>query len=170
MRRRSRSSPRRSWRWSLEPLGREIRDELARFGPQAGMPELLERWPAVVGEAIARMAWPARIAKDGTVHVNTTDSIWAFELGQQAREIAERLDGPPRRFAPGPLRVPRLRSAPGPRPEPDEDPAAPALEPTPEDEERACALASVVSDEMLRKSVQKAVRLSLARERRDRPI
>src|SRR3954452_8414580 len=158
MRRRSRSSPRRSWRWSLERLGREIRDELARFGPQAGMPELLERWPAVVGEAIARMAWPARIAKDGTGHVNTTDSIWAFELGQQAREIAERLD------------VPRLRFAPGPLPEPDDEPAAPALEPTPEDEERACALASVVSDEMLRKSVQKAVRLSLARERRDRPI
>ena len=44
--RRSRSSRRRSWRWSLEPLGTEIRDELARFGPQAGMAELLERWPA----------------------------------------------------------------------------------------------------------------------------
>ena len=35
------------------------------------MPELLERWPAAVGPAIARNAWPARIAKDGTVHVNT---------------------------------------------------------------------------------------------------
>jgi hypothetical protein len=122
------------------------------------MPELLERWPAAVGEAIARMAWPARIAKDGTVHVNTADSIWAFELGQQAHEIAER------------LHVPRLRFAPGPLPEPDDEPAAPALEPTPEDEERARALATVISDEMLRESVQKAVRLSLARERRDRAI
>jgi hypothetical protein len=122
------------------------------------MPELLERWPATVGAAIARMAWPARIAKDGTVHVNTADSIWAFELGQRAREIAERLG------------VPRLRFAPGPLPEADAEPAEPALEPTPEEEERARALATAITDETLRESVQKAVRLSLARERRDRPV
>ena len=122
------------------------------------MPELLERWPAAVGEAIARKAWPARIAKDGTVHVNTADSIWAFELGQQAREIAGRLEVPGVRFAPGPL------------PEADEERARPALEPTPEEDERARALATAISDEMLRESVQKAVRLSLARERRDRPV
>jgi hypothetical protein len=122
------------------------------------MPELLERWPASVGEAIARNAWPARIAKDGTVHVSTADSIWAFELGQQAREIAERLG------------VPQLRFAPGPLPEADEEPPPPALEPTPEDDELARALATAIDDEMLRESVQKAVRLSLARERRDRPV
>src|SRR5436305_14502587 len=91
MRRRSPSSRRRSWRWRMEPLGSEIKSELARFGPQAGMAELLERWTPAVGEAIARNAWPARIAKDGTVHVNTADSIWSFELGQRAGEIAERL-------------------------------------------------------------------------------
>ena len=122
------------------------------------MPELLERWPAAVGEAIARNAWPARIAKDGTVHVSTADSIWAFELGQQAREIAGRLG------------VPRLRFAPGPLPEADDPPPAPALEPTPQDDERARALATAIGDEILRESVQKAVRLSLARERRDRPV
>jgi Dna[CI] antecedent DciA-like protein len=122
------------------------------------MPELLERWPAAVGAAIARNAWPARIAKDGTLHVSTADSVWAFELGQQAREIAERAG------------VPRVRFAPGPLPEADDEPARPALEPTPEDEERARALATAITDEILRESVQKAVRLSLARERRDRPI
>ena len=122
------------------------------------MPELLERWPAAVGAAIARKAWPARIAKDGTVHVNTADSVWAFELGQQAREIAVRLE------------VPRLRFAPGPLPEPDDEPAASRLEPTPEEEERARALATAIADDNLRESVQKAVRLSLARERRDRPV
>jgi hypothetical protein len=122
------------------------------------MPELLERWRESVGEGIARNAWPARIAKDGTVHVNTADSIWAFELGQQAREIAERLG------------VPRLRFAPGPLPEADEEPPAPALEPTPEDDELARALATEITDETLRESVQKAVRLSLARERLDRPF
>jgi hypothetical protein len=122
------------------------------------MPELLERWPAAVGDAIARNAWPARIAKDGTVHVNTADSVWAFELGQRAREIAERLE------------VPRVRFAPGPLPEPDQEPAEPALEPTPEEDERARALATAIADEKLRESVQKAVRLSLARERRGRPF
>jgi hypothetical protein len=122
------------------------------------MPELLERWPGAVGDAIARNAWPARIAKDGTVHVNTADSVWAFELGQQAAAIAERLD------------VPRVRFAPGPLPEAQEDPAQPALEPTLEEAELARALATAISDESLRESVQKAVRLSLARERRDRPV
>ena len=122
------------------------------------MPELLDRWPAAVGAPIARNAWPARIAKDGTVHVNTADSVWAFELGQRAREIAERLG------------VPRLRFAPGPLPEASEERAEAALEPTPEEEERARALATRIGDENLRESVQKAVRLSLARERRDRPV
>jgi hypothetical protein len=70
------------------------------------MAELLERWPGTVGEAIARNAWPARIARDGTVHVSTADSVWAFELGQRSKEIAERLG------------VPRLRLGPGPRPGP----------------------------------------------------
>ena len=47
----------------------QVRSELSRFGPQAGMAELVERWTGVVGESIARNAWPARIARDGTVHV-----------------------------------------------------------------------------------------------------
>jgi predicted nucleic acid-binding Zn ribbon protein len=106
----------------VEPLGSEIRAELSRFGPQAGMPEVLDRWSAAVGETVARFAWPARIARDGTVHVNTADSIWAFELGQRAREIAERLGVPRLRFAPGPL--------PEPAPERADDPPVPS----PEDE------------------------------------
>jgi hypothetical protein len=140
----------------MDPLANEIRAELARHGPQAGMAALVERWTGVVGESIARNAWPARIARDGTVHANTTDSVWAFELGQRAGEIASRLG------------VPRLRFAPGPLPEP---PAAPASEPpvdvSPEDCERARAIASTISDEILRESVQKAVGLSLSRGRSD---
>jgi hypothetical protein len=68
------------------------------------------------------------------------------------------------------LGVPRLRFAPGPLPETDAELPQPALEPSPEDDEMARAMATAVTDEMLRESVQKAVRLSLARERRDRPI
>ena len=137
----------------MDRLGPEIESELARFGPQAGMAELVERWPAAVGPAIARNAWPARIARDGTVHVNTADSVWAFELGQRASEIA------------GKVEVPRLRFAPGPLPEPDEDAVEDAIRPTREDEERARAIASVIADETLREHVQKAVCFSLARGR-----
>jgi predicted nucleic acid-binding Zn ribbon protein len=77
-----------------------VRGELSRFGPQAGMAELVEAWPAAVGEQIARFAWPARIARDGTVHVHTADSVWAFELGHRAAEIAGRLGVTSLRFAP----------------------------------------------------------------------
>jgi hypothetical protein len=122
------------------------------------MAELLERWPAAVGEAIARNAWPARIARDGTVHVSTADSVWAFELGQRSREIAERLG------------VDKLRFAPGPLPEPTPEVHVSRLEPTPEEDARAAQLAAGISDESLRESVQKAVRLGLARERHDRPV
>jgi hypothetical protein len=123
------------------------------------MAELVERWPAAVGAAIARNAWPARIARDGSLHVHTADSVWAFELGQKAAEIA------------GKLGVEKLRFAAGPLPEADEDAAVftPAA-PTREDNERARAIASSISDEKLRESVQKAVSLSLARGREDTPI
>ena len=122
------------------------------------MAELVERWPQVVGEAIARNAWPARIARDGTVHVNTADSVWSFELGQRAAEIA------------GKLGVSKVRFAPGPLPEPDVEPVQSPVEVSPEDDERARAIASSIADENLRESVQKAVSLGLARERGNRRI
>ena len=143
----------------MDPLADEIRSELARFGPQAGMAELVERWPDAVGPAIARNAWPARIARDGTVHVNTADSVWAYELGHRGAEIAAALGVPKVRFAPGPL--PQAAS---------EEPLPPPLEVTPEDAERARAIASMIEDENLRESVQKAVSFSLARGRADQPI
>lgn len=122
------------------------------------MAELVERWPEIVGPAIARNAWPARISKDGTVQVSTADSVWAFELGQRATEMAERLG------------VPRLRFAPGPLPEAAEEAVARPVSVSPQDDELAAAIASSISDEKLRESVQKAVSLSLARGRDTRPI
>jgi hypothetical protein len=122
------------------------------------MAELVERWPHAVGPAIARNAWPARIARDGTVHVSTADSVWAFELGQRAAEIA------------GKLHVENVRFAPGPLPEPDEEPVSNPVEVSREDAERARAIATGISDEKLRESVQKAVSLGLARGRGNRPI
>ena len=122
------------------------------------MAELVELWPDAVGDGIARNAWPARIARDGTVHVNTSDSVWSFELGQRATEIAAKLGVPKVRFAPGPL------------PEPEVEPVEHPVEVSLEDEERARAIASSIADETLRESVQKAVSLSLARGRGNRQI
>ena len=65
----------------MKQLGEEVKRELGRFGPAGGIADLVEVWPAAVGETIARHAWPARVARDGTLHVNTTDSVWAFEHG-----------------------------------------------------------------------------------------
>jgi len=122
------------------------------------MPELVERWPAAVGEAIARHAWPARIARDGTLHVHASDSIWAFELGHRATEIATRLG------------VARVRFAPGPLPEAAPAAAAEPVRPTPRDEARARELTAGIEAENLRETVQKAICFGLARGRSTRPV
>ena len=136
-----------------------MRSELARFGPQAGLADLVAAWPEAVGDAIARSAWPARVARDGTLHVNTSDSIWAFELGHRATEIATRLGVPKIRFAPGPL----VEEAPArDAPEP--------IRPAPEHRRAAAEIAAALDDQNLRKTVEKAVLFSLARAPADRPV
>jgi hypothetical protein len=143
----------------MDRLADEIRSELRRFGAQAGLAEVVERWPEAVGEAIARNAWPLRLGRNGTLHVATADSVWAFELAQRRGEIAERLGVPGVRFAPGPV----------PRAEPRKAPP-PVVVPTTAERARATAIANEIEDENLRESVQKAVLFSLAREAADRPL
>ena len=147
----------------MDRVGDAVARELGRFGPAAGMAPIVEAWPAAVGELIARNAWPARLARDGTLHVNTTDSIWAFELKSRAVEIRDRL---------GAAAPPRLAFAPGPVPEPldrgsVESPKAP-LEPGPAHVAEADSLTRVIRDEELRKVVAKAAALSLANAADDR--
>src|SRR5882757_9229235 len=129
----------------MDPLGREVRSELSRFGPQAGMAELLERWPAAVGDAIARHAWPARVARDGTLHVNTTDSVWAFELTSRAAEIAKRVGVERIRFAAG--RLPEA-TEPG-----QNGPESRPPQPSESLREEGARLAAGIEDENLRKIV-----------------
>jgi hypothetical protein len=147
----------------MERVRDAIRRELGRFGPAEGMAPLVEAWPVAVGELIARNAWPARLARDGTLHVHTTDSIWAFELKSRAEEIRDRL---------GELAPPRLAFAPGPIPEPvetlSEDAGPAVVEPGPEHVAEADSLARVIRDEDLRKVVAKAAALSLAKASDDR--
>ena len=124
------------------------------------MPELLERWPEAVGSAIARNAWPARIAKDGTVHVNTADSIWAFELTSRAAEVAERLGVKAVRFAPG--RLPDTGE-----PEPKTAKSGPP-QPSESLRQEGARLAAGIEDENLRKIVARAAAASLAKGISDR--
>lgn len=147
----------------MDRVGNTVSRELRRFGPAAGMAPVVEAWAAAVGDVIARNAWPARLARDGTLHVHTQDSIWAFELKSRAEEIRERLG----KHAP-----PRLAFAPGPLPELPEPASADALgaplEPSPEHLAKADSLTRVIRDEELRKVVAKAAALSLARASNDR--
>jgi hypothetical protein len=145
-----------------EPIGGEVQRELRRFGPAGVIGEIVKAWPAAVGDSIARNAWPARVSRDGTLHVATSSSAWAFELGLLEADIRERLaaslgaDAPAQlRFAPGRLPEP-------PREQPDPRSVKP-LEPTPEEELEAARLTASIEDENLRKVVAKAASASLAR-------
>ena len=147
----------------MDRVGADVERELGRFGPASGMAPLLEVWPEAVGPEIARNAWPARLARDGTLHVHTQDSIWAFELTTRADEIRARLgSAAPRRlaFAPGPLPEPPLVTS--------EQVRARPPEPTPEHVAKAESLARVIRDEELRKVVAKAAAASLSHADTDR--
>jgi len=146
----------------MERIGGAVRKELGRFGTAGAMTDVVAAWPGIVGETIAANAWPARLARDGTLHVNAGSSAWAFELAQLEREILPRL-----REALGEVAPRRLKFAPGPLPEAapaaSERSPAPPLEPSLEDVREARALAATIESKELRKSVEKAARASLAR-------
>jgi hypothetical protein len=144
------------------PIGEEVQRELKRFGPAGAIAEIVKTWPDAVGEAIARNAWPARVARDGTLHVATSSSAWAFELGLLEGELRGRLAAALGADAPA-----RLRFAPGrlPEPPPETPPprSASAEAPPPELQAEGERLAEVIEDENLRKVVAKAAAQSLAR-------
>jgi hypothetical protein len=150
-----------------ERIGDDVKKELGRFGPAAGMAELVGVWPALVGEQIAKNAWPARFARDGTLHVATSSSAWAFELSQLAPQLLGRLQE-----ALGGVAPEAIRFAPGKLP----DESSPAVEerekwvvePSKEDVERAFELAARIEDESLREVVAKTVARGLARASDDR--
>jgi hypothetical protein len=145
----------------LEPIGEDVRRELKRFGPSGAMPAVVNAWPEAVGSSIARNAWPARIARDGTLHIATSSSAWAFELGLLEDEIRKRLTAVVGGEAPT-----ALRFAPGNLPEPPvtDKLARPSrrVEPSPEERREADRLAAAIEDENLRKVVAEAAAASLA--------
>ncbi len=146
---------------SLEPLAAELRRALGRLGPGGAIADVVAVWPAAVGPGVAANAWPARIGRDGTLHVATSSSTWAFELTHLADSILARLaelleDGAPTRlrFAAGPLpeRAAEIAKVPE------------RTVPIPSRQARAAAehIAAGIADEGLREAVARAAAASLA--------
>jgi hypothetical protein len=154
------------------PLGGEIRRELQRLGPGGALGDVVAAWARAVGPAIAANAWPARIARDGTLHVATTSSAWAFELTQLAETVGKRLAEQLGEVSP-----PTLRFAPGPVPEAGAESVEEDTRTVPESslEVRRAGeqLAAKIANSALREAVARAATASLAaaeREPSNRPV
>jgi hypothetical protein len=151
----------------LERIGENAQRELGRFEPAPGLLEIVAAWPEAVGLEVARNAWPARLGRDGTLHVATSSSTWAFELTHLEAEVRARLrarlgESVPKqlRFAPGRL--------PSPAAESPEDAKRESLTVRPETRTQAESLAAGIEDEELRKAVAKAAAASLEHGSSDR--
>jgi Dna[CI] antecedent, DciA len=153
----------------MERLGEGVRRELSRFGAVEGMAELVECWPRAVGGEIARNAWPARLARDGTLHVSTASAAWAFELAHLEGRLLARLTEEVSELAPK-----RLRFAVGMLPEPARESARgkprEAVRPTAEEVERGRTLAAEIENPELRDRVAQAAAASLSRDPTDRSV
>ncbi len=147
----------------MERLDAEVRRELGRFGPIEGDTAAIVRaWPGAVGETVARNAWPARLARDGTLLVNTSSSTWAFELGRLGETILGRL-----RETLGKATPRALKFVAGPLPEAPAEAArrraADTVESRPEHRAEAAEIAAGIEDEELRRLVARAAAASLSR-------
>ena len=155
----------------MERIGKEVEKTLSRSGggQVVALAELTSAWPAAVGDAVARNAWPLRLGRDGTLHVATTSATWAFELDRLAPEIAERLASALGTEAPSKL---RFRVGPVPEPgAPSPGSAAtpePPLGEAPEITEQADSAAAAIADPELRELVSRAARASLSKPRSGR--
>jgi hypothetical protein len=153
----------------MERLDGSVRQALRGAGvPDAGALAAVTRaWPDAVGPGIARAAWPQRIGRDGTLHVTTVSSTWAFELQRMEEEIRAKLTA-----AVGDAAPPALRFATGPVPSPGADgsDAPTAAAPTPAEEAEAAGLTAAIADPELRDAVRRAAAASLARDRADRGL
>jgi Dna[CI] antecedent, DciA len=155
----------------MEKIGKSVEHALSRTGggTALALAEITAAWPAAVGKAVSREAWPLRVGRDGTLHVATSSSTWAFELDRLSPEIEERL-----RTLAGPAAPTKLRFRVGPVPEhgglSEGEAGVPgeALVVTSQVDSEAASLASEIEDPELRALVARAARASLARARSGR--
>lgn len=153
----------------MERLEGSLRGALRGAGvPDAGaLTDVTRVWPEAVGDAIARAAWPQRIARDGTLLVAAASATWAFELGLLGEEILRKLAAAVGAGAPT-----AIRFSPGVVPEPPA-PLAAAAVPTPPEVDAptrllADELTAAMADEELRATIARAAAASLAKTASDR--
>jgi hypothetical protein len=151
-------------RWHPDRIGETVRRELDRFGAAGTLGAIVAVWPEAVGEGIAANAWPARRARDGTLHVAVSSSVWAFELTQLEAAIRERLLERLGGATPA-----RLRFAVGRLPERGSESVTIAKPSAPEVDAEArragAEIAAPIEDAELRELVARAAAVSLARAR-----
>jgi predicted nucleic acid-binding Zn ribbon protein len=154
----------------MERIGHEVERTLKGSGSASALvlAEVTAAWPRAVGAEVARQAWPLRLGRDGTLHVATASSTWAFELDRLSAEIAVRLGSMLGEAAPQ-----KLRFRVGPIPEAGPSREAPAQpEPgqatSPEAVSAAASAAAEIDDPELRELAARAARASLARGRSGR--
>ena len=130
----------------------------AMLPPSSGAESLLpilRVWPDAVGAPVAREAWPARMAQDGTLVVHVTSSLWASELQMLSELLREKLAA----ALAGP--APQLRFRVGPVPHPAAQPVPPP--PPRAAVEAAERLSAQVADGPLRTAIQAALERALVR-------
>ena len=155
----------------MERIGDGVQRELARSGSRDAVPlaAVTAVWPEAVGDAVARKAWPLRLARDGTLHVAAVSATWANELTLLRDEILAALAARLGADAPS-----NARFAVGPIPEPETlvecsaDAASAPLEVPPEVRREAEAVAAEIADPELRELVARAARASLLKARSGR--
>jgi Dna[CI] antecedent, DciA len=155
----------------MDRIGDEIQRELARGGSRDAVPlaAVTAAWPAAVGDAVARRAWPLRISRDGTLHVAVESATWAQELTLLESDVLGALRAQLADATPV-----KLRFAVGPIPEQSaqlEQVGSVAVEPPevpPEVEAEALSAAAAIDDPELRELVARAARTSLLRARSGR--
>src|SRR5262245_7934546 len=95
--------PRRSGRTSMsrtrEPANpMPLSVALVRYGRQAGLTKrigqagVLEEWPELVGQQIARVTQPESVSADGQLRVRVATAGWAAELQLMTPQIMTRLN------------------------------------------------------------------------------
>jgi predicted nucleic acid-binding Zn ribbon protein len=144
----------------LEPLGKVLDAALPATSDRAAdVAAIARRWPAAVGEAIAREAWPARLTADGELVVHASAAVWASELSHLEGDLRARLE------AVGISPAPRLRFTVGTVPRRPEAVSAGDAQGPPPADARADRWTEGIRDPELREAVSHAARSWLARAR-----
>ncbi len=148
-------------------MPQSIADDVGGTAPRGSAPDLAplrriaEAWPAVVGEQLAAVAQPARLAAGDTLVVHARDASWTHALTLEERRILGRLadllgEGAPRAMR---VEVGVLAAPPETPPEPPPEP------PSEEALVRAEALTREVADPRLREALRRLVAQSVERRK-----